>query len=102
LFRESNGAIASEKDDHLGFPGFQRDAKIAFQDNVGTEKLDLMRKTGTLEEIGEDNKNRTVSAAVAGAEAQAWSSRASPIWMHCHHSSTIVELQAHPPFICLL
>jgi sulfate permease, SulP family len=36
--------------------------------NVGTENLKLMRKTGTLEEIGEENIYRTVRAAVADAQ----------------------------------
>ena len=36
--------------------------------NVGTDNLKLMRKTGTLQEIGEDNLYRTVRAAVTDAQ----------------------------------
>ena len=36
--------------------------------NVGTDNLNLMRKTGTLEEIGEGNIYRTVRGAVAAAQ----------------------------------
>ena len=36
--------------------------------NVGSDNLELMRKTGTLEEIGSQNIYRTVRAAVANAQ----------------------------------
>ena len=36
--------------------------------NIGSENLELMRKTGTLEEIGSQNIYRTVRAAVANAQ----------------------------------
>ena len=39
--------------------------------NVGTGNLKLMRETGTLEEIGEDNIYRTVRATVADAQESA-------------------------------
>ena len=39
--------------------------------NVGTDNRKLMRKTGTLEEIGEENTYRTVSAAVANTQKSA-------------------------------
>jgi anti-anti-sigma regulatory factor len=36
--------------------------------NVGRDNLELLRKTGTLEEIGSQNIYRTVRAAVAAAQ----------------------------------
>jgi MFS superfamily sulfate permease-like transporter len=36
--------------------------------NVGKDNLELMRKTGTLEEIGSQNIYRTVRGAVSGAQ----------------------------------
>ncbi len=39
--------------------------------NVGSENLKLLRKTGTLQEIGEENIYRTVRAAVADAQKSA-------------------------------
>ena len=47
--------------------------------NVGTDNRKLMRKTGTLEEIGEDNIYRTVRAAVADTQKSAGEREVEPI-----------------------
>jgi anti-anti-sigma factor len=43
--------------------------------NVGSDNLELMRKTGTLEEIGSQNIYRTVRAAVSAARKAAGESQ---------------------------
>jgi ribosomal protein L12E/L44/L45/RPP1/RPP2 len=47
---------------------------------VGTDHIDLMRRTGTLDELGADNIHRTVRSAVASAQtAAATSAEASEV-----------------------